>query len=159
MVSSEVQTVSGTENNTNRETDRAILNLINDALRGTRPWTRLLSILGFIVTTILIISGLGMMLGRNFLPNSADTPTLILTGAINVAVSIFYLIPSIWLFKYSSAITRFLGGGGANELGNALVYQKSFWKYAGIVILISIILGIFGVLAAVFIPTLLMFKN
>ena len=159
MVSSEVQTVSGTESNTNRETDRAILNLINDALRGTRPWTRLLSILGFIVTTILIISGLGMMLGRNFLPNSADTPTLILTGAINVAVSIFYLIPSIWLFKYSSAITRFLGGGGANELGNALVYQKSFWKYAGIVILISIILGILGVLAAVFIPTLLMLKN
>ena len=69
------------------------------------------------------------------------------------------MVSFIWLCKYSSAISRFLGGGGATELGNALVYQKSFWKYAGIVILISIILGIFGVLAAVFIPTLLMFKN
>ena len=100
-----------------------------------------------------------MILGRNYLPNSADTPTLIFTGAINIAVSIFYLIPSIWLFKYSSAISRFLGGGGATEIGNALVYQKSFWKYVGIVILISIILGILGILAAVFIPTLLMFNN
>ncbi len=159
MVSSGVQTVSGTESNTNRETDRAILNLINDALRGTRPWTRLLSILGFLVTTILIISGFGMILGKNFLPNLADTKTLIFTGAINVAVSIFYLIPSIWLFKYSSAISRFLGGGGANELGKALVFQKSFWKYAGIVILISIFLGIIGVLAAIFIPALLMLNN
>jgi hypothetical protein len=82
-----------------------------------------------------------------------------LTGAINVAVSIFYLIPSIWLYKYSSAISRFLGGGGASELGNALVYQKSFWKYVGIMILVSMMVAILGILAAVFIPSLLMFLD
>jgi hypothetical protein len=95
MVSSEVQTVSGSESYTNRETDRAI----------------------------------------------------------------FYLIPSIWLYKYSSAISRFLGGGGATELGNALVYQKSFWKFVGIMIVIAMIVGIFVILAAVFIPSLLKFLN
>ncbi|MEX1329683.1 MAG: hypothetical protein AB1Z29_23010, partial [Desulfobacterales bacterium] len=71
----------------------------------------------------------------------------------------FYLIPSIWLYKYSSAISRFLGGGGATELGNALVYQKSFWKYVGIMVLISMIVAILGILAAVFIPPLLMLLN
>ena len=159
MVSSEVQTVSGSESYKNRETDRAILNLINDTLRATRPWTRLLSILGFVVAAILIVSGIAMMLGRNFLPNSTDTPAPMLTGAINIAVSIFYLIPSIWLYKYSSAISRFLEGGGATELGNALVYQKSFWKYIGIIVLISMIVAILGILAAVLIPSLLMFHN
>ena len=157
MVSSEVQTVSGSESYTNRETDRAILNHINGTLRATRPWTRFLSILGFIAAAILILSGIAMMLGRNFLPKSTDTPGLMLTGTLNVAVSIFYLIPSIWLYKYSSAISRFLDGGGATELGNALVYQKSFWKYVGIMILISMIVAILGILAAVFIPSLLMF--
>ena len=159
MISSEVQTVSGSESYTNRETDRAILNHINDTLRATRPWTRFLSILGFIVAVILIIAGIAMILGRNFLPKSTDTPGLMLTGVMNVAVSIFYLIPSIWLFKYSSAISRFIGGGGASELDNALVYQKSFWKYVGILILISMIVAILGILAAVFIPSLLMLLN
>jgi hypothetical protein len=69
------------------------------------------------------------------------------------------LIPSIWLYKYSSAISRFLGGGAATELGNALVYQKSFWKYVGILILISMFVAILGILAAVLIPSLLMHLN
>lgn len=159
MVSSEVQTVSGSESYTNREADRAILNRINDTLRSTRPWTRFLSILGFIAVAILILSGIAMMLGKNFLPKSTDSPALMLTGAINVAVSVFYLIPSIWLYKYSSAISRFLDGGGATELGNALVYQKSFWKYVGIMILVSMTVAILGILAAVFIPSLLRFLN
>ena len=64
-----------------------------------------------------------------------------------------------WLYKYSSAISRFLGGGGATELGNELLYQKSFWKYVGIMVLISMIVAILGILAAVFIPPLLMLLN
>ena len=159
MVSSEVRTVSGSERYSNRETDRAILNHINDTLQSTRPWTRFLSILGFIAAAILIISGIAMMLGRNFFPKSTDTPGLMLTGTLNVAVSIFYLIPSIWLYKYSSAISRFLYGGGATELSNALAYQKSFWKYVGILILISMIVAILGILAAILIPSLLKFLN
>ena len=159
MVSSEVQTVSGSESYTNREADRAILNRINDTLRSTRPWTRFLSILGFIAAAILISSGIAMMLGKNFLPKATDSSALMLTGAINVAVSVFYWIPSIWLYKYSAAISRFLDGGGATELGNALLYQKSFWKYVGIIVLISMIVAILGILAAVFVPSLLTFLD
>jgi hypothetical protein len=69
------------------------------------------------------------------------------------------LIPSICLYRYSSAISRFLGGGGATELGNALAYQKSFWVYVGILILISMMVAILGILAAVFTPSLLMFLD
>ena len=100
-----------------------------------------------------------MLLGRNFLPIATDTPALFLTGMINVAVSIFYLIPSILLYRYSSAISRFLDGGDAFELGNALGFQKSFWKFVGIMTLISIIIAILGILAAIFIPTLSKFRN
>lgn len=156
MVSSEVQTVSEPEDETVQRNDRAMLNYIKNALRATRPWTMLISILGFIAVGFTILSGVAMILGRNFLPMSTDTPTLMFTGVINVALSIFYLIPSIWLFKYSSAISRFLGGGGAIELGQALVYQKSFWKFIGIMTLITIIVAILGIAAAVFVPTLLL---
>jgi len=157
--SSEGQDVNESRPDMNPKTDRAMLNYINNALRATRPWTRLLSILGFIFVAVSILSGLALFFGRRFLPAAAETPPLLLTGIINIAASIFYLIPSIWLFKYSSAISRFLGGGGAIELGNALTYQKSFWKFVGIITLIVIIIAIVGILAAIFIPTLLMFRN
>ncbi|MBT8367866.1 MAG: hypothetical protein KJP23_24495 [Deltaproteobacteria bacterium] len=149
MASSDGQAVSDSGRDMNNKADRAMLNYISNALRATRPWTRLLSILGFILVAISTLSGLALFFGRNFLPTSADTPPLILTGVINVAASIFYLIPSIWLYKYSSAISRFLDGGGAIELGNALVYQKSFWKFVGIVILVFIIIAVLGILVAI----------
>ena len=66
MVSSEVRTVSGSERYSNRETDRAIFNHINDTLRSTRPWTRFLSILGFIAAAILILSEILLEIRRNF---------------------------------------------------------------------------------------------
>jgi len=159
MATSEAQTVSGSESNTYQKTDRAMLNYIRNALRATRPWTRFLSILGFIAAVLMILSGIAMLLGRNFWPMPPDAPALMLTGTINVALSIFYLIPSVWLYRYSSAISRFLGGGGAIELGNALVYQKSFWKFVGILTLLSILLAVFGILAAIFMPALLSFRN
>ena len=156
MASSEQQTEAGLESNTYKKTDRAMLNYINNALRGTRPWTRLLSILGFIGVAFTLLSGVVMLFGRSFLPMGTDAPPLILTGVINVVVGIFYLIPSIWLFRYSSAISRYLAGGGAIELGNALSYQKSFWKFVGILTLISLIIAVLGIIAAIFVPTLLM---
>jgi type IV secretory pathway VirB6-like protein len=67
------------------------------------------------------------------------------------------LVPSIWLSKYSSAITRFLSGGGAIELGNAIAFQKSFWKFVGITTVVFIVIAVLGIIAAIFIPRFLSF--
>ncbi|UCD79062.1 MAG: hypothetical protein JSW26_27290 [Desulfobacterales bacterium] len=155
----EVQTDTGFRSDVNRKTDKALLNYIKNTLRATRPWTRLLAVLGFIVTAITILSGIAMFIGSNVFPAVAGAPPPRFTGMITIATSVFYLVPSIWLFKYSSAITRFLGGGGAIELANALVYQKSFWKFIGTTTLVSLILAVFGILAAVFIPMLLFLRS
>ena len=150
--------IPGSERDAKQKADRAMLNYIKNSLRATRPWTLLLSILGFLFVGFSILTGLALLFGRSLLPTPADAPPLILTGIINIAAGIMYLVPSIWLLKYSSSIGKFLRGGGAIELGNALAYQKSFWKFVGILTLISIIIAILGILAAIFIPTLLTFR-
>jgi hypothetical protein len=151
----QIVNASPTEKNVNRKTDEALLNYINNSLRATRPWAKLLAIIGFIFVGITIITGIAMTVGKNFLPASAKSPPLLATGMINIPLSILYLVPSIWLYKYASAIRRFLEGDGAIELGNALAYQKSFWKFVGITTLVSLILAVCGIVAAVFIPILL----
>ena len=139
--------------------NRAVLNYIMNSLRATKPWTRLLSILGFIGTGLTIIVGLGIILGRNFLPMPPDAPPLIFVGVFYILTSVLYLIPSIWLSKYSSAIASFLKGGDSVQLGNAIAYQKSFWKFVGILVLVSIVFMIVGIIAAIFIPTFLAFRG
>ena len=50
---------------TSVDKNKAILNYIMKSLRATKPWTRLLSILGFIGTGLTILVGLGLMVGGN----------------------------------------------------------------------------------------------
>jgi hypothetical protein len=135
--------------------NRAVLNYIMNSLRATKPWTRLLSILGFIGTGITVLLGLGIILGKNFLPVSPEAPPLIFLGIFYILTSVLYLVPSIWLSKYSSAIASFLKGGDSVQLGNAMAYQKSFWKFVGILVLVSIVIAIVGIIAAILIPSFL----
>ena len=144
---------------TSVDKNKAILNYIMNSLRNTKPWTRLLSILGFIGTGFTILIGLGMMLGGSFIPVPPEAPPLAYLGIFYILTSVFYLVPSIWLSKYSSAIDSFLKGGDSVHLGNAMAYQKSFWKFVGILALISIVIAIVGILAAILIPAFLAFRG
>ena len=139
----------------NVDKNKAVLNYIMNSLRATRPWTRMISILGFIATGFTILMGLGLMVGGNFLPIPPEAPPLLYLGILYILTSVLYLIPSIWLSKYSSAIESFLKGRDSVQLGNAIAYQKSFWKFVGILVLICIIIMILGILAAILIPTFL----
>ena len=139
--------------------NKATLNYIMNSLRATKPWTRLLSILGFIGTGFTILIGLGIMVGRNFIPISPKAPPLAFLGIFYILTSVLYLVPSIWLSRYSSAIDSFLKGGDSVQLGNAMAYQKSFWKFVGILVLVSVAIAILGIIAAILIPAFLVFRG
>jgi hypothetical protein len=139
--------------------NRSILNYIRKSLKATWPWTRLLSVLGFICTGLTILAGLAVILGESFIPVSEKAPPLVFMGIFYILTSVFYLVPSIWLSKYSTAISVFLKAGDAIELGKAIEYQKSFWKFIGILALVSIVLTVLGIIAAIFIPTLLSLRG
>lgn len=139
--------------------NRAILSYIRKSLKATRPWTRLLSILGFIGTGLTILAGIAMIVGRNFIPVSEKAPPLAFMGIFYILASVFYLVPSIWLSKYSAAISAFLKTDDAIELGKAIEYQKSFWKFIGILALVSIALAVLGIVAAILIPSLLALRG
>ena len=79
----------------NMDKNKAVLNYIMNSLRATKPWTRMLSILGFIATGLTIIMGLGLMLGRNYIPISPEAPPLLYLGILYILTSVLYLIPSI----------------------------------------------------------------
>ena len=139
--------------------DRAILNYIRKSLRSTWPWTRLLSVLGFIGTGLIILAGLGVIVGESFIPVSEKAPPLVFMGIFYILASVFYLVPSIWLSKFSTAVSAFLKSGDAIELGKAIAYQKSFWKFIGILALVSIALTVVGIIAAILIPSLISLRG
>jgi hypothetical protein len=123
---------------------------------STKTWTKFLSIMGFITAGFVIIVGIIFMIfGGAIFSKEAEAPYAVLIGIAYILMSLLYIIPSRYLFMYSSALSRFLGAKSELELESALSYQKSFWKFWGILFLVGIIIGIIGIFAAITIPLLL----
>jgi len=126
------------------------------SMSSTKTWTKLLSIIGFITAGLIIIVGIIFMIfGGAIFSKEAEAPYAVLIGIAYILMSLLYIIPSRYLFMYSSALSRFLGAKSELELESALSYQKSFWKFWGILFLIGIIIGTIGIFAAITIPLLL----
>jgi competence protein ComGC len=129
-----------------------------EALRGTKPWVRFLSILGFIVAGFMVVMALGMGGFGLYTTSRSGAEGLILVGLafFYLLMGILYIFPSRFLFRYASAIDEALhvkAKSGAVE--RALRHQRSFWKFAGIMALVTLLLYVPGVIAAIAVPNLL----
>jgi hypothetical protein len=110
---------------------------VTEPLRATKPWVRFLGIMGFIGTGLMVLVGLVLMV----LPMDEKLPRWL--GLVYIFFAAIYIPPSLFLFRYASAIERFLFNPSFDGLGEALTHQKSFWRLVGIVMLA--ILGIYAI--------------
>lgn len=124
-------------------------------MRSTKLWTKFLSIMGFIMAGFMVIMGVFIIFAGNLFTKGASPGLTIFMGIFYVLFSIFYIIPSLYLFKFASALNRFLSDRKDAEMEAAISYQKSFWKFCGILCLIGMTLAIVGIVAAIAIPMLL----
>ena len=96
-----------------------------------------------------------MMVVGSVVAEKLDGFPAVLLGIVYIIMSFFYLVPSIYLFRYSSAIGHFLDSMTEAEMESALSYQKSFWKFVGIIVIIMFIVSILGIIAAMMIPLMI----
>jgi glycerol-3-phosphate acyltransferase PlsY len=131
-----------------------------EALRGTRPWVRLFSILGFFsaalmvaIGAVVILGGGASMFGGFGGDGAAAVGMMIALGAFYVLIGLLYFLPCLYLFRYASRITRITEGGGAAALVDALDQQRRFWRLVGIytvamLALYAVGLVVFAIVAA-----------
>lgn len=120
------------------------------ALAGTKPWVQFCSIIGFIITGLVLLAGVGMMIGGAFMATAGDgggmgamgMAPLALMGVAYLIMALFYFFPSLKLWRYGSHIASFIGSNSMTDLESALEAQRSFWKLAGILICVGIVLYI-----------------
>ncbi|MCW1920936.1 DUF5362 family protein [Luteolibacter arcticus] len=119
------------------------------ALNGTKPWVRLCSVMGFVFAGFMILAGLMMIAGgaiggmsRSAAAGLGWIQTVV--GLFYIAMSLMYLFPAVKLWKYGTSILRLMSTRSAADLEQALEEQRGFWKFVGIVLLISLGLMLVG---------------
>lgn len=103
-----------------------------ELLRKTKPWVRLLGVLGMIGIVFMVLGALGIAL-MGFGPfKMMPLVARIGASAMYLVMALLYLPPVLFLNRYASRIGDLVDDGSSENLEQALRAQKSFWKYIGI---------------------------
>jgi hypothetical protein len=106
-------------------------------LRRTKPWVRFMGVLGAIMMGFMVLFGLAMaVVGGGFFHYFGGLPARIGMAALYIVLALLYLPPVIYLNRYASRIGDLLSDNSPQSLEEALLAQKSFWKYIGLFTLI-----------------------
>jgi hypothetical protein len=112
------------------------------ALTQTRPWVRLIAVFSLIAAALLFVLSAFMLLA-GAIADKSDKPPPFPVAALALVYLPFaalYVYPGIKLWMYANAINRVEASRAPADLEAALVQQKSFWKYAGIATIVTIVI-------------------
>ena len=112
------------------------------ALEQTKPWVRLLSVLGFVVVGLMALVGLFGGLAAV----TSGEPSMAILMVVYPLSALLYFFPALFLWRYADRIQDFLSSRTLEGLQTALEAQRSFWKFTGIMVVVSFVLGIVAVM-------------
>ncbi len=123
-------------------------------LKHTSPWVKFIAVLAFIGSVVMLLMGLIFLVIGVLAPADSRMPGggFVAGGLIYLVITIFIcLIPGALMMRYSNAISC-IPDAGQEAVEDALMRQKSFWKYMGIYTIVLLSLYVLGILAAIAIP-------
>ena len=100
------------------------------ALGDIGPWVKFLSITGFVSIGFLILVAI-IALTSGSSSNAGK-------GLVNLGIALIYFFPCLFLYRVSEGITAMKQGSLISGAEKALVQFRNFWKYCGILTMISL---------------------
>ena len=116
-------------------------------LQRTQPWVRFLAIMGFIIAGFMVLTGLAVGAIGAATGNYQTLGIMVLYPIMGVV----YVFPSIFLLRFADRIKTFVASGQEQDLAGALDAQRSFWKFAGVLTIVSIVMSLLFVAIALMI--------
>lgn len=140
--------------NANRNNTSGVSNAMIEAMRGTKPWVLLIGIVLIVSSSFMIIGSIGVFVASTIHLKSETSPPGVLAGigAMYAVLSVIYIFMAVYLIKYSSAIGRLLHSTSATDMEEALIAQRKFWRLAGGITAVMLVVMVIGMLAAIIIP-------
>ena len=112
-----------------------------DHLGGTRSWVRLMSVVMFVVTGLMVVGGLVFAAVSMVAPRGGlGIVPGVAVGLLYVVMAGLYFFPALFLSRYAGAIRELQQSRDPRFLEAALLHQKAFWRLVGIMTVCLLVL-------------------
>jgi len=123
-------------------------------LQRTKPWTRVIGVVTWLVVGLMVLGGAGFavfaLAGLASANTGAAEKGMMVGMAIAyVVMGFLYIYPAIKIWSYGSAIRNLMNSRSPEDLVKALDQQRSLWKFAGILTIILIIVYAVAIIAMI----------
>lgn len=127
-----------------------VSSLVLEHLKNTKPWVRLMSVLGYIGAALMLIISIFAFLGGAFVKelSGGEFPVAAL-GFVYLLMAFLSIAPSLYLWRYATAIGVLLDSRRPRDLETALGYQKSYWRFIGIMVAVLMVIYALAIVAAI----------
>lgn len=117
-------------------------------LQRTKPWVRLIGVFLWIGVVLMLLSGvaigvasvLGLGAAAEGGAGAQQAMMMIAMGVVYGVMSLLYIYPAVKIWKYGTFIGKLVQSRSSEDLVAALDQQRAFWKFVGILFLISIVI-------------------
>jgi hypothetical protein len=112
-----------------------------EVLKQTRSWVQMIGVLGYLGAGTLGAFGLAAMAFGGWRRFSGFSGW---AGVLYVAIAVMYVFPCMALLRYGRSIGDLQNGQGVPALVDALRHQKSFWRYAGVLTILFMVVSTYA---------------
>lgn len=123
-------------------------------LEQIRRWTRIISIIMFIMIGFMILAGIMMSVIMKTLTSSEmPTPMPFPAGAMAlmyVLMAVLYFFPVYYLYRFSEYLGHALNTGSEEALTTSLQFLKNHYTFVGVLLIIGIVIMAFAFIISIF---------
>ncbi|MDR0720253.1 MAG: hypothetical protein LBF78_11520 [Treponema sp.] len=120
-------------------------------LKSVSPWLRFLGIIYYIGCGFLVASGLIALIAAPLMEDlNFDGETSFLMGIFYLISAIITFFPARFIYTFGARLRNYFLNNAEKELELAFKYNKSFWKFCGIMMIICLALIPIGISLAVY---------
>ena len=131
------------QNETGLQNDQLVLNSESVRyLKTIASWTTFFSIAGFIFIGFMIVFGLVINTFMTAAFAAAGNPVMQYMGFLYVALSLIYIMPVLYLYRFSTLAKSAIRNSDSVQIISALKNLKSHFKYVGIFTIVILALYI-----------------
>ncbi len=109
------------------------------SMKQSSSWIKFIAIYGYICAGITIVYGVVSAFSTSFISYSWWDPIFsVLIGFFIIITGIVIIVPLRFLYNFGSKMNSYVQTNNASSLELAFKNNKSFWKFCGILMIISL---------------------